>query len=419
MATLAACAAGGGADAAPKPGETPKFGADLRMSQFGTPERQARLEKMFALYAAAYGGSVDVTAIDNSSYPEKLATEMAGGAAADVVALMHALVAEYARKGVLADLDAWDTITDLSALDETTIGGGVIDGKRAALPLGDNAYGAFYDRARLKDLGFEPLEPGHSWDEFIRFANDVSKKSGGSYYGTMDASADVNLFEVFLRQRGKSLYKDSGLGFTAEDGETWFGMWDDLRSSGAAAPAGLTAEAAAGGFATSLLVTGQASNFFIFSNVFKAFTNLTPSELALTTPPMTSESDSGLYVRASNWVSAYARGENVDDAVNVIQFMLNDPEAVKTLGTEFGAPPNLELRASLTYDAPDQTFVDYVNLVASDYAQPIGDLASSFPQGATQMGPAMKATSETIAAGDQSVADGTAALIAQAEGFLR
>jgi multiple sugar transport system substrate-binding protein len=419
MATLAACGSGGSPGAVPAPGESPEFGGDLRMALFGTAERQARLEAVLALYTAAFGGTGSVSAIDNASYAEKLATEMAGGAAADVVALFHHIVAEYARKDLLVDLDAWESITDVTGLDQDAISGGIINGKRAALPLGDNAYGAFYDRARLKELGFEPLEPGHSWDDFVRFANDVSTRSGGDYYGTMDASADLNLFEVFMRQRGKSLYSDDGLGFTQQDGEEWFGMWDELRASGATAPAGLTAESSAGGFGTSLLVTGQASNFFIFSNVFKAFQNLTPNELALTTPPMPSASESGLYVRASNWVGAYARGSETDDAVNLIQFMLNDPEAVKVLGTEFGAPPNLELRATLDYDAPDQAFVDYVDLVSADYAQPIEDLSSSFPQGAAQMTNAMRATSETIASGDQSVADGTAALIAQAEGFLR
>ncbi|WP_010205303.1 ABC transporter substrate-binding protein [Salinibacterium sp. PAMC 21357] len=419
LAALAACSGGGNTGALPKPGETPTFGGSLRMSQYGTAERKARLDKMFALYTKQFGGEVKVSAVESASYGEKLATEMAGGAAADIVPMYQSLVAEYARKDLLADLDGWPTITDVSGLDQVSITSGVIDGKRTALPLGDNSYAAFYDRTRLKQLGFEPPEPGDSWEDFIRFSNDVSTKSGGSYFGTMDAGADMNLFEVFLRQRGVSLYDGSALGFTAADAEAWLGMWEDLRKSGAAPSADRTAEAAIGGYGTTQLVTGQASNFFIFGNVFKAFSDLTASELAITSPPMPSASDSGLYVRASNWAAAYARGKNVGDAVNVIQFMLNDPEAVETLGTEFGAPPNLDLRASLTYDAADQAFVDYLDLVASDFAQPIADLAATFPAGATKSGQALKTVSETVAFGDQSVVDGAASLVAQMEGFLK
>ncbi|WP_420112019.1 ABC transporter substrate-binding protein [Pseudactinotalea sp.] len=418
-AALTACGNGGGSSGSgPAPGAEPTFGASIRMSQFGTTDRQARLAEAFALYSAEYGGSVDVSAIDNSSYAEKLATEMAGGAAADIVGLFHHIVADYARQGQLVDLDAWDTITDVSGLDQDATAGGVIDGQRSALPLGDNAIGAFYDRTRLSDLGFEPLEPGHTWDEFITFANDVSREAGGSYYGTMDASGDTNFFEVFLRQRGKGLYADGGLGFAPADVEEWFGVWEDLRATGAAPPAGLTSESSAGGFGTAMLVTGQAATFFIFSNVFKAFSNLTSSELALTTTPMPSASESGLYVRASNWIAAYTKGDGIDDAVNAIQFLLNDPGAVEVLGTEFGAPPNLELRAELSYDAADQAFVDYVDLVSAEYAQPIGNLAESFPQGSARMTEALRTMSETIAAGDLSVADGSAQLVAQAEGFI-
>lgn len=418
MFALSACAAGGAAPTA-NPSATPEFGADLRLSLYGTAERQAKVDQVLKMYASKFGGSVATQVTANAGYAEKLATEMAGGAAADDVALFHNIVADYARKDVLVNLDDWKSVVDTSGFDQAAIESGYIDGKRVALPLGDNAYAAFYDQARLDSFGVKTLEPGHSWDDFIKFANDVTKKAGGDYYGTIDASGDMNLFEVWLRQQGKTLYSKGGLGFKESDAEDWFQLWEDLRADGAAPPAGLTAESIAGGFGTALLVTGQASNFFIYGNVFKGFTGLTPSTLTISTPPMPSESKSGLFVRASNWIAAYSRGKNIDDAVNVIDFVLNDSEAVTTLGPEFGAPPNLELRSSLTYEPADQAFIDYVDLVAADYAQPIEDLSATFPEGAPKVMTLFVSTSQEIAAGSQSVKDGAASFVTQAESFVK
>lgn len=413
---LSAC---GGNSATADPQAEPSFGATTRMSVFGTTERKAKLDEAFALYTTKFGGSVDLQAIANEGYAEKLATEMAGGAAADVVALFQHITAQYAREELLVDLSEWGKVLDVSGLDQEAIAAGVIEERRNALPLGDNAYAAFYDTTRLDALGVSAPETGHTWDEFLAFAHDVTTASGGDYHGTVDAGGDMNFLEVYLRQHGLALYsEEGGLGFAEADLQQWFTIWDELRADGVAPPAGVTAESTTGGFGTSLIVTGRAANFFIFGNVFKGFSSLTENTLALTAPPVLSSSETGLYVRASNWMGAYARGKNVDDAVNMIDFLVNDPDAVAVLGAEFGAPPNLELRDALTYDPADQVFVDYVNLIADEYAQPIPDLGLAFPDGSDRFLDQLQATNESIAAGQVDPADGAAQFVEQMSGFL-
>lgn len=415
-ATLAACSS---ASPGGRSSVAPSYGASIRMSLFGTADRQKRLQQVFALYTAKFGGAVDAQVVANASYAEKLATEVAGGAAADVISLFHNLVADYARRDVLADLNQWSDVVSTSDFDQAAIASGVINDKRVALPLGDNAYAAFYDKGKLDSLGIGVPEPGHTWDQFVTFAHDVTKKAGGGYWGTLDASGDFNLFEVWLRQRGAALYTDQGqLGFTAAQLTDWYELWAQLRKDGVAPPAGVTAEATAGGFGTQPLVTGKATNFFIFGNVFKPFQSLTKSELAITTPPMDKTSESGLFVRASNWMAAYSRGKNVDDAVNLINFILNDEEAAKTLGAEFGAPANTKLRDAMTWEGQDKAFIDYVNLVSKTYARPVASLAVEFPTGSPKVQAAFLTSSQTVAANNDT-ADGAAKFISQAEGFLQ
>src|SRR5665811_1818927 len=84
MTMLAAC---GASSTAQGSNATPTFGASMAMSLFGTTVRQKRLQSVFALYTAKFGGAVDAQIVANDSYIAKLATEVVGGAAADVISL--------------------------------------------------------------------------------------------------------------------------------------------------------------------------------------------------------------------------------------------------------------------------------------------------------------------------------------------
>ncbi|MEV7086241.1 extracellular solute-binding protein [Streptomyces sp. NPDC093085] len=413
---MTGCAPSGGA---PSASATPEGDVPLTMSAYGSNARQRKLQQVYALYAKKHGGKVGLELLSNDAYAQKLATQIAGGAAADTLALFQNLVAQYAVKNALAPLDRYAPKTlGLAHFDKASIAGGVIEGKRVALPLGDNAYGVIYDKGALDAIGMSVPEPGHTWDEFITFANDVTKKSPSGHYGTMDDSSDFNGFEIFVRQRGKELYKDGKLGFSQADMEAWFEIWAELRKSGAAPPGDLTVQTTTGGFGNSLLVQGKAATFFIYPNVLSSFQALTKSELAVTTMPMPSAARSGHFVRASNWVAVNARSRYPADAAALIDFMLNDELAARVLQAEFAAPPNLELRKAITYDRADRLFVDYVDLVAKEFARPVPTLAEEFPKGSPQVMTTFVTVSQAIATGQQSVAAGTDSFFSQAGGFL-
>ncbi|MPY47454.1 ABC transporter substrate-binding protein [Streptomyces acidicola] len=414
--SLAGCGASPGPQSA---SATPQGNVSLTMSAYGSNTRQHKLQQVFKLYAKKNGGKVGLELLANEAYAQKLATQIAGGAAADVVALFHNSVAQYASKNALAPLDRYGPkVLDLSHVDKESSSGGVIDGKRVALPLGDNAYGVIWDKTALADLGMSVPEPGHTWDDFITFANDVKKKAKGRLYGTIDNSADFNGFQVFVRQRGKELYKDGKLGFSKADLEAWFAIWAELRKSGAAPPGDLTVQTATGGFGNSLLVTGKAPNFFIYPNVLSGFQALTKNELAVSTIPMTSASKSGLFVRASNWAAVNARSSHPADAAALLGFMLNDEQAARILQAEFAAPPNLELRKVIEFNKVDRVFIDYVELVSKEFAQPVPSLAEEFPSGSPQVMTAFVTAGQSVATGQQSISSGTDSFFSQAEGFL-
>ncbi|MCQ8190255.1 ABC transporter substrate-binding protein [Streptomyces rugosispiralis] len=398
---------------------TPQGSVPLRMSAYGSAARQQKLQQVFKLYTKKNGGEIDLELLSNESYSQKLSTQVAGGNAADIQALFQNIVAQFATKNTLAPLDRYAPKTlDLSHFEERSVSGGVIGGERVALPLGDNAYGVIWDKAALADLGMSVPEPGHTWDEFITFANKVREKSGGRLYGSIDDSTDINGFQVFVRQRGKELYRNGKLGFSRTDLEDWYEIWAGLRKSGAAPPGDLTVQTAVGGFGNSLLVTGKAPNFFIYPNVLSAFQYMTKNQLGVSTMPMPSASKSGHSVRASNWVAVNARSSHPADAASLIDFMLNDEEAAGILQAEFAAPPNLQLRKALDFSETDRLFIDYVNLVSQEFAQPVPSLASEFPSGSSQVMTAFVTIGQSVATNYQSISSGADSFFSQAEGFL-
>jgi len=417
--TLAGCSSTPSSGATPTAVATAAGKVDLRTSAYGSATRQAKLKQVYDLYTAKFGGTINLEILANDQYTQKLSTEIAGGAAADTINLFDNIVAQFASKNTLVDLGAYSSgILDLKEIEKASLSSGVINGKQFAVPLGDNAYGAIYDEGALESIGMKAPKPGHTWDEFATFANDVAKKKGDGYYGTIDDSSDLNGFDVFLRQRGKTAFKGGKLGFVAKDLEDWYQIWADLRKTKAAPPGDLTVQTATGGFGNSLLVAGKAANFFIFPNVLSAFQALTKSTLSVTTMPMPSAAKSGLYIRASNWVGVNAKSAHTPDAVNIVNFMLNDADAVNILQAEFGAAPNQKLRAGVTYNATDQKFIDYVNLVAKDYAHPIGSLADIFPTGFQQILTAFQTVGHNVAIGTETVSSGADSFISQAGGFL-
>ena len=53
---------------------------------------------------------------------------------------------------------------------------------------------------------------------------------------------------------------------------------------------------------------------------------------------------SAQWARASMYFSVFRGSEHKDIAVDVINFLANDPEAGKILGTDRGLPSNLDIR---------------------------------------------------------------------------
>lgn len=392
-------------------------GTQMRMTWWGSTVRHERTKKALKIYEKKNSG-VKITPEpigDFDEYWNKLATQASGGNAPDVIQTDYRYLTEYAGRGVLMELDEYipDTI-DLSNFDEGQVENGQIDGKTYALSFGDNAQIVAFDVARFEDAGLEPPSRSWTWDDFAETARQLSEAGGEEFYGVEDAGGVEPLLEIFAIQRGQSLYDGKQLGFDEATYREWLTYWEELRSSGAAAPGDLQATDT-GDLNTTLLIRGKAAMDLAFSNQYTGLAELTERELDLTAIP-SGGSEPGMYLKPSQLLSGYSRSDYQEEIAQVINFFLNDEEANRALGTERGISGNAEIRDMLRGEVPETELkvFDYLSFVRKNAAP----LPPPPPMGAGEIEELILRTNQNVAFGRASIDQAVAEFFTQAESAL-
>ncbi|MFG3708906.1 ABC transporter substrate-binding protein [Micromonospora sp. NPDC047670] len=346
--------------------------APVKLSIFwwGGEARAKLTEEALALYTKKHPNvTFEKTWQANQGYFDKLATLTAGGNPPDIFQIDDNYLAEYAARSTTLDLTSYKDSGDLdvSKFPKSLWQYGVVDGKLAGLAAGENTQGLVYNRTLLTKNGLPEPTTGMSWEEHIAWAEQVAKKT--KVPGTQDPSADYKAFWVWLRQQGKDLYKGRELGFTAEDVTKWFELWKGARDRGATPTPDVIHEGNATDITKQLVVTGKAATSWVWVNQMPELKKNTKDELGVVAYP---GDPSAQWARASMYWSVFKGSKHRDVAVDVINFLANDAEAVKILGTDRGLPSNLDLRRVVSDDVTDPAMKQSIQ-VESDLAQKFGE----------------------------------------------
>jgi multiple sugar transport system substrate-binding protein len=415
LAVLATAACGGGGSRASDqqaggPPEREKA-VQLSVTWWGGPARAELTQKVLDLYTQKHPNVTFTTQWQGySGYYDKVNTTAAGRNAADIIQIDNRVLREYSSKGLLAELDPWVGNTlQVSGIDDKLLGTGKVDGKLYAVPLAANTGAFVVDKTVVEPLGLLPPETGWaSWEEFGTWAAKVNQATKGAPWAFRDESASMSVFEFWLRQQGKELYDGQKPGYTADDVTRWFEMWDGFRKSGAASPQEVAQPANAGDISKNTVLTKQTAGTFSYDNQFTELSKGTDHQLALYPMP---GSQSGAYARPSQFFTAYAHGDNIATAVDVINFFVSDPEAGAILGTERGLPPNKQVR-----DAISANFDDKLKGVLAFDERVTAQAGPTPPvpaQGDSQTTRLLQASAENVGFGRQSPADGAAEYVSQ------
>jgi multiple sugar transport system substrate-binding protein len=403
---LGAAACGGDGDSAGDGGKV-----ELSFFWWGGQTRADLTEKALNLYTAKHPDvTFKKTWQANQGYFDKLATLTAGGDPPDIFQIDDNYLSEYAERKVTLDLTPYqsDKRLDTSKFPEPLWKYGVVDGKLAGMSFGENTQGLVYDKTLLDKFKLPAPTMGMSWEDYIAWATTVSKTA--KVPGTQDPSADFKAFWVWLRQKDKDLYQGKQLGFTEADVTEWFTLWQGARAAGATPTPDVIHEGNVTDITKQLVATGKAATSWVWVNQMPELKKNVKGELGVTAYPGKTGSQ---WPRASMFFSVFRGTEHKDTAVDVLNFLANDPEAGKILGTERGLPSNLDIRKQVA-DSTDNPAMKQSIAVQDEIGKTFGTAPSVPPAGHSVVKNELIKSAEQVVYGRQDPATAAKAFVTAA-----
>jgi multiple sugar transport system substrate-binding protein len=141
----------------------------------------------------------------------------------------------------------------------------------------------------------------------------------------------------------------------------------------------------------------------------------TKSDLGLVAYP---GDPSAQWARASLYFSAFRGSPHKDAAVDVINFLANDPEAGMILGTDRGLPPNLDVRKQVEASITDPNMKQTID-VQTELATKFGPTSPTVPpKGHSKVKTELIRIAEDVTYGRQTPEAGAAAFVTAAKAAI-
>ena len=221
-------------------------GGALRFAWWGNATRDELTREALSAYEdVAPEVTISAEPGDWSGYWDKIATQVAGGDAPDILQMDEGYLAEYSSRGILADLA--ETSIDTADIDPAALEAGRVDGGLFALNAGINAPVLLANPAVFEEAGVEiPDDTTWTWDDLVDIATRISESTAEGTFGVQQfGAAGGPPLTVFLRQLGAERFSaEGGIGFTAEQLAQWWEFTLRLQDSGAAPEASVAVEEA-------------------------------------------------------------------------------------------------------------------------------------------------------------------------------
>lgn len=350
---------------------------ELRIAWWGSQDRHDRTIKVIEMFEEKYPNvTIQYEFSGWDGYWEKIAAQAAGGNLPDVFQQDYQYLTQYARKGLLLELDPYveEGVLDLSDVDENSIAGGRVDGKLYGINLGSNAMCVAYDPELFEKAGVPEPSPDWTWEDYMETARKIHEKLG--IYG--DGNSPFHWFhgfEHYLRQRGLTFYSEDGTKLGYEDDNLFvefYSMKLELAKEGAVPMPDVRLEVKS--VEDELIVTqraAMATNMWSNQIIAMASAAGRPIKMALL-PKDENQVKEGLYIKPSQFFSAAETSENKEMAVKFIDYFTNDIEANKVLMAERGVPISSKVREALMplLDDIQKQMFEYIDL-AAEHSSPI------------------------------------------------
>lgn len=311
---------------------------EIRVSWWGSNDRNnATLEAI-----DLYNESQDVYTIipeyyDYDSYNQKFATQMAGNQAACVAQIDQPWLINYSSDDFV-NLSDYAEELQVANYDQDLLDSITIEDKLLAIPASSNTLIYTFDKTVYDEAG---VEVPHTWEEMLTVNAQLQDALGDDYYAIGSRTHDFLFMQYIYQMTGHlPLDEDGNWNYTDEDiaigvdGVTAF--LDSAVPPVEVQPDGLDPT-------DPNFVSGNIAGYYGWNAEYTNFVGQWPEGTEVEEViglPAEGQVTNGLFVKPSMAWAIPSSCENTEGALDVLEFLTTNEDAILAQGTQRGVPAN-------------------------------------------------------------------------------
>ncbi|MBR2284823.1 MAG: carbohydrate ABC transporter substrate-binding protein [Ruminococcus sp.] len=324
----------------------------LRFSWWGGDDRHEAALRALELWSERYP---DITVIPEyggwDGWTEKTAAQLSGGTAPDLMQINFDWLISMPKGGdAFYDLYSIPERIDISGYDSEVLSFGEMEGALRAVTISVSGRTLFYNSEVYDSLGAEYPE---TWDELIALGSSFSGK--GAYPLDLDIQSGGTawyLAVVYVQQTtGRQfMTMDGELGFSAEDIKLALDFYRRLEDERVirTIQSRTDEDGNAALYQSPEFIDGTVAGVLEWGSSVGKYEMVLPEGVLEAGPLLTDgESTDGWMIKPSLMYAVSAQTQYPDEAAQLLDFFINDPDCAAIMGTTRGIPASSYAQAAL------------------------------------------------------------------------
>ena len=407
--------------------ETTKADGDatLRVAWWGGQERHNMTIEALDEYAKDNGIEFAYEYTSWSSYFENLATQAVGNNLPDIIQMSTTDIINYSKNGQIIDLMPYveDGTIDTSNMEENSYSGGMVDDQLAGFTTGVNTVAILYNKDIFDQAEVDYPENDWTWSEFIDTAKTIYEKT--------ETPTEIPFLEE-ARWLVENMVRSYGYDFFSEDGTSL--PWaedEDVVNAVKAAIQDVADGIEAGYFVDpeeqvawsttedAYITQGKSAMSYRLSNYYPMYCTAAQEEFGIAMLPKLDEgTQTGMYENSNMYWCISANCEDPEAAAKVINYLINDENAAKKIGTDRGVSLSSAVRDTLAEDKDTDQYTKNVLNYISEVSKVVSAVNPADPVNSAEAISVLKNDYTAVMYGEMTAEDCVDDFISQAESML-
>lgn len=333
--------------------------SELSFSWWGNDDRHQATENAIDAFNKAHEGKAAVTGEPSGfgNLEETFATRYAGGTAADIMTVNYPWVLQYSPEGDgFYDLDQVKETFDFSQYDPNFLEFGKSAGKMQAIPYGQNTLGVFVNKSAFERVGITGIPK--TFEEYKKAAAKLTEKDPDTYLIVSPTFRFAAVYYLQQKTDKGEFADDLSMNYTLEDYKDALVWYKDLADAHVfctrkdyienvgTEPISIAQNAKYidGGYVGVLDWTGGIASYA------KTLEDKGDELVVAPLPVVEGAVFEGTMAKPSLTFAISKDSKDPKAAAEFLQYILNDPEGTKLLGTTRGMVASKSAKAALEED---------------------------------------------------------------------